>query len=150
MVEIKVNVQVDLSEKTIEALKGLFVPMPYYPYSPVACGVDTQNGCGPVNISEEEQKAKQSAAAPAPKPEPAAAPTPAQKPEPAKPAAAPAPKPAVKPSSIGIEDVRKILATKVNDHRNEIKEKLNELGAPSVTKLAPEKYQEMYDYLNSL
>lgn len=128
MVEIKVNVQVDLSEKTIEALKGLFVPMPMY--SPIGCG------CNTLTSIEEEQAKK-------PEPEPA---------KPAKPAAAaaPAPKPAVKPSSIGIEDVRKILATKVNDHRNEIKEKLNELGAPSVTKLAPEKYQEMYDFLNSL
>lgn len=124
MVEIKVNVQLDLSEKTIETLKGIFIPMPMY--SPIACGCNTQ-----ADTAVEEQ---------AKKPEP----------EPAKPAAAPAPKPAVKPSSIGIEDVRKILATKVNDHRNEIKEKLNELGAPSVTKLAPEKYQEMYDYLNSL
>lgn len=140
MVEIKVNVQVDLSEKTIEALKGLFVPMPYYPYSPVACGVDTQNGCGPANPSEEEQKAKQ----PAPDPNPAAkqVEAPAPKPEPAK--------PVVKPSSIGIEDVRKVLASKVNDHRDAIKEKLNELGAPSVTKLAKEKYQEMYDFLISL
>jgi hypothetical protein len=39
---------------------------------------------------------------------------------------------------------------KVNDHRSEIKEKLNELGAKSVSTLDPEKYQEMVDYLNSL
>lgn len=133
MVEIKVNVQVDLSEKTIEALKGLFVPMPMY--SPIGCGCNTQT-----NIEEEQAKKPESKPAAAPAPKPAAAPAP--KPEPAKPAA--------KASSISIEDVRKILATKVNDHRNEIKEKLNELGAPSVTKLAPEKYQEMYDYINSL
>lgn len=141
MVEIKVNVQVDLSEKTIEALKGLFVPMPYYPYSPVACGVDTQHGCGPANPSEEEQKAKQ----PAPDPNPVAKQAEAQKPatEPAKQAEA-------TKSSVGIEDVRKVLASKVNDHRDVIKEKLNELGAPSVTKLAKEKYQEMYDFLISL
>lgn len=137
MVEIKVNVQLDLSEKTIETLKGIFIPMPMY--SPIACGCNTQT-----DTTVEEQAKK-------PEPEPAKpAAAPATKPEPAKPAAAPAPKLAVKPSSIGIEDVRKILATKVNDHRNEIKEKLNELGAPSVTKLAPEKYQEMYDFLNSL
>ena len=49
-----------------------------------------------------------------------------------------------------IEDVRGLLAKKVNDHRDEIKNKLNELGAPSVTKLNPSKYDEMYDFLNNL
>lgn len=145
MVEIKVNVQVDLSEKTIEALKGLFVPMPYYPYSPVACGVDTQYGCGPANPSEEEQKAKQ----PAPDPNPVAKQVEAQKPA-QKPTPEPAKQAEATKSSVGIEDVRKVLASKVNDHRDVIKEKLNELGAPSVTKLAKEKYQEMYDFLISL
>ena len=52
--------------------------------------------------------------------------------------------------SVGIEDVRKVLSEKVNDFRMEIKEKLNELGAPSVTKLDQSKYQEMYDFLKSL
>ena len=137
MVEIKVNVQVDLSEKTIEALKGLFVPMPYYPYSPVACG--------PANPSEEEQKAKQ----PAPDPNPVAKQVEAQKPA-QKPAPEPAKQAEATKSSIGIEDIRKVLASKVNDHRDVIKEKLNELGAPSVTKLAKEKYQEMYEFLISL
>lgn len=49
-----------------------------------------------------------------------------------------------------IEDVRKALAAKVNEHRAEIKEKLEELGAPSVTKLDPAKYSDMLDFLNSL
>lgn len=52
--------------------------------------------------------------------------------------------------AIGIEDVRKALAEKVNDHRASIKDKLTSLGAPSVTKLDPAKYQEMYDFLKSL
>lgn len=51
---------------------------------------------------------------------------------------------------ITIEDVRKILQVKVNDHRPKIKEKLSELGAPSVTKLEKSKYQEMYNFLISL
>lgn len=51
---------------------------------------------------------------------------------------------------ITIEDVRKELSDKVNDHRAEIKEKLNSLGAPSVTKLDPDKYAEMYNFLKSL
>ena len=43
-----------------------------------------------------------------------------------------------------------MLAEKVNEHRDEIKQKLNELGAPSVTKLDPAKYDEMYNFLESL
>lgn len=61
------------------------------------------------------------------------------------------PEPQAQPASvISIESVRAVLATKVNDHREAIKNKLNELGAPNVTKLDPSKYQEMYDFLNSL
>lgn len=52
--------------------------------------------------------------------------------------------------SVGIEDVRGLLAKKVNDYRNEIKAKLTELNAPSVTKLDPGHYQEMFDFLQSL
>lgn len=54
------------------------------------------------------------------------------------------------PPAISIDDVRKALAAKVNDHRAEIKEKLEELGAPSVTKLDPAKYSDMLNFLNSL
>ena len=70
---------------------------------------------------------------------------------------APANKPESKPapqapanSSISIEDVREALKTKIATHRSEIKEKLTELGAPSVTKLEEAKYQDMLDFLNSL
>ena len=63
--------------------------------------------------------------------------------------AAPAPAPAPA-SSLTIEDVRKVLSEKANDHRTEIKQKLSDLGAPSVTKLEPSKYQEVYDFLKSL
>ena len=78
---------------------------------------------------------------------------PAAKPE-SKPAA-----PAAKPESnqantasdnISIEDVREALSKKVATHRSEIKEKLTELGAPSVTKLDKSKYSEMLNFLNSL
>ena len=62
-----------------------------------------------------------------------------------------APKPVASTSpSITIEQVRQALAAKVNGHREEIKEKLNSLGAPSVTKLDPAKYSEMFAFLNSL
>ena len=75
-----------------------------------------------------------------------AAPTAKPAPAPAKPAE----KPAEEKAEVSIEDVRKALASKVASHRAEIKEKLDELGAPSVTKLDTAKYQEMLDFLNAL
>lgn len=77
------------------------------------------------------------------KPEPEAEPEPEAKPEPSKEKPAPA-------KTIGIENVRAALTAKVNDHRETIRAKLTELGAKSVTTLDPSKYQEMYDFLNSL
>lgn len=70
--------------------------------------------------------------------------------KPASASAKPAEKPAEEKAEVSIEDVRKALASKVANHRAEIKEKLDELGAPSVTKLDPAKYQEMLDFLNTL
>lgn len=108
-----------------------------------------------LNLSEDVKNFVASLVSNSPKPAaPAAKPAPA----PAKPTApatkpAPAPaKPAEKPAEaeVSIEDVRKALASKVANHRAEIKDKLDEFGAPSVTKLDPAKYQEMLDYLNSL
>lgn len=125
-----------------------------------------------VNLSENTQKfltslfgnaiAPSAPAAPASKP----APTTPAKPAPAKPtsqpaapaqtqsAAEPAPSapaaPAASSASKSIEDVRGMLAKKVNEHRDAIKSKLNKLGAPSVTKLDPAKYDEMYNFLESL
>lgn len=58
--------------------------------------------------------------------------------------------PAASSASKSIEDVRAMLAKKVNEHRGVIKQKLNELGAPSVTKLDPAKYDEMFNFLESL
>ena len=94
------------------------------------------------------------AQAPVAKPAPAPAPQasvakPAPAPAPAKPAPAPqAPAPAA--PSVTIEQVRQALAAKVNGHREEIKAKLNSFGAPSVTKLDPAKYAEMFSFLNAL
>ena len=90
---------------------------------------------------------------PAAKPEPKPESKPAAKPEskPAAPAAKPESKPANTASdNISIEDVREALSKKVATHRSEIKEKLTELGAPSVTKLDKSKYSEMLNFLNSL
>lgn len=80
-----------------------------------------------------------------------AAPAPKAPEAPAKPAAPAAPaKPAAEVAGVTIEQVRKALADKVSSHREAIKEKLNSLGAPSVTKLDPSKYAEMFAFLNAL
>lgn len=77
--------------------------------------------------------------------------TPVAKPAPAStPAAKPAPTSVSAAPAVTIEQVRQALAAKVNGHREEIKEKLNSLGAPSVTKLDPAKYTEMFTFLNGL
>lgn len=128
--DIKVNIELSLNTATQDFLKSIL---------------------GNLNI-----------AAPAPASKPASKPAPAPAP---KPALAPAPKPAPKPApapepeaetetavdpDITIEDVRAALSEKVNSHRDEIKAKLTELGAASVTRLDPSKYQEMYDFCKSL
>ena len=80
-----------------------------------------------------------------------AAPAAKQESKPAATAAKPESKPANTTSdNISIEDVREALSKKVATHRSEIKEKLTELGAPSVTKLDKSKYSEMLNFLNSL
>ena len=89
-------------------------------------------------------------AAPAAKPATAPAKPAAPAAKPATAPAKPAEKPAEDKAEVSIEDVRKALASKVANHRAEIKDKLDEFGAPSVTKLDPAKYQDMLDYLNSL
>lgn len=76
--------------------------------------------------------------------------TPAAPAAPAPAAPAPAAKPAPAAPQVTIEQVRQALAAKVNGHREKIKEKLNSLGAPSVTKLDPAKYTEMFTFLNAL
>lgn len=57
---------------------------------------------------------------------------------------------APKQSSITIDGLRELAMTKMNAHRVEIKQKLTELGTPSITKLDVPKYQEMYDFLKGL
>lgn len=105
-----------------------------------------------------------SQAKPVEQPKPVSA-KPAEQSKPAKPVEQPAPvKPAEqsKPaaavptptastqSSITIDGLRELAMTKMNAHRVEIKQKLTELGTPSITKLDAAKYQEMYDFLKGL
>lgn len=51
---------------------------------------------------------------------------------------------------IKIEEVRTLLASKVEKHRSAIKEKLTAMGAPNVSSMDASKYGEFIDFLNSL
>ena len=134
-IKISVEVTVNLSEGTQNFIKSLF---------------------GGAMVTATTQKPTTAAPATAPATAIAGA-APATAPATAKPATAPSTaKPATAPAtakpaaSKNIEDVRKMLAQKVNEHRDVIKQKLDEFGAPSVTKLDPSKYDEMYNFLESL
>lgn len=89
-------------------------------------------------------------------------PAPAQDVE--KPAPAPAPKKTEEPepmpmdanSSLGsdpavsIQDIRTLLASKVDNHREAIRAKLTELGAKNVTGLDARNYDAFYEFLKDL
>ena len=125
-IKVSVDVNVHLSEKTegfiLDLVKSI---MPDVVKAPAATAA----------------KPESKPAAPAAKPESKAAAS----------AAKSESKPANTASdNISIEDVREALSKKVATHRSEIKEKLTELGAPSVTKLDKSKYSEMLNFLNSL
>lgn len=137
-IKIAIDVNVNLSEATQTFVKNLFgghcicnsVPAAPAPSKPAV---------------EPESVKPQTIVQEAPTVQPAA-------PVPSKPAVEPAPGQPAAPvaASVNIEDVRKALAEKINDYRSVIKQKLNELGAPSVTKLDPAKYNEMYEFLKAL
>ena len=86
--------------------------------------------------------AKPSKPAKAPKAEPAPEPEPEPQPEPEKPAA--------EEKTYKVEEVREKLKEKVSDHREAIKAKLTELGAPNVSSLDPSKYTEFVNFLEGL
>lgn len=142
-IKISVEVSVNLSENTQNFIKSLFASNALV------------NRVAADNYDPSQEDFAQANKKPAPvKPAPAkptsqpAAPVQTQsaaEPAPSAPAA-----PAASSASKSIEDVRGMLAKKVNEHRDVIKQKLNELGAPSVTKLDPAKYDEMYNFLKSL
>lgn len=136
-IKISVEVSVNLSENTQNFIKSLFGNA----IAPSASAVPAAKSAP----SAPATPAKPAPAKPTPQPAAPAQTQSAAKPAPSAPAA-----PAASSASKNIEDVRGMLAEKVNEHRDEIKQKLNELGAPSVTKLDPAKYDEMYNFLESL
>lgn len=133
-IKISVEVSVNLSENTQKFLTSLFGNA-IAPSAPAA----------PASKPAPTTPAKPAPAKPTPQPAAPAQTQSAAEPAPSAPAA-----PAASSASKSIEDVRGMLVKKVNEHRDVIKQKLNELGAPSVTKLDPAKYDEMYNFLESL
>lgn len=133
-IKISVEVSVNLSENTQKFLTSLFGNA-IAPSAPVA------------SASKPAPAAPAKPAPAKPTPQPAA---PAQTQSAAKPAPSAPAAQAASSASKSIEDVRAMLAKKVNEHHDVIKQKLNELGAPSVTKLDPAKYDEMFNFLESL
>ena len=134
-IKISVEVSVNLSENTQKFLTSLF-----------AAGVPSGAQVA-ASVSKPVPAAPAKPAPAKPTPQPAA---PAQTQSAAEPASSAPAAPAASSASKSIEDVRGMLVEKVNEHRDVIKKKLNELGAPSVTKLDPAKYNEMYNFLESL
>ena len=137
-IRIEVGVTIDLSDSVKSFISGLF--------SSQSCKCNA-SAAEPEKPSQQPVAPTTQKSAPAVPSKPAAtsASTPAA-PAPSTPASS---KPAA-PSNVTIEDVRAALTAKVNDHRADIKAKLEELGAPSVTKLDSSKYEEMLNFLNSL
>lgn len=129
-IQINVSVELNMSQDTKDFISSLF-----------------KSNLQGVLLTPAKQVSAPAKPASVPAPEKPAAPAPAPAPVPAKPTA---PVSASVSTSITIEQVRQALAAKINGHREEIKNKLNSLGAPSVTKLDPAKYSEMFTFLNSL
>ena len=151
MEPIQINVNVKLDDGTQAFLSSLF--------GGLAKSAGEQSKPAEQQKPAEQPKPRPAVAAPA-KPTVAAPAKPAEQPKPAvtapakpaeqpKPAAAPAPTASTQ-SAITIDSLRELAMTKMNAHRVEIKQKLTELGTPSITKLDVAKYQEMYDFLNGL
>ena len=138
-IKIELQVSLNLSDETMKFFERIVTGIAATAAIAHGCTTTIMQATEPAKSAAEPAK---SAAEPA---KPAAEPVA----EPAKPAAEPA-KPAVETKEYSIDDVRKLLVTKINSHRPEIKDKLSELGAPSVTKLEQSKYPDFVSFLNSL
>ena len=109
-------------------------------------------GANPVTVKTTDVKKPapaQDVKKPAPAPAPAPAPVPKKTEE-------PEPMPMDANSSLGsdpavsIQDIRTLLASKVDNHREAIRAKLTELGARNVTGLDVRNYDAFYEFLKDL
>lgn len=107
-------------------------------------------GSNPVTVKTTDVKKPapaQDVKKPAPAPAPAPAPRKTEEPE---------PMPMDANSSLGsdpavsIQDIRTLLASKVDNHREAIRAKLTELGAKNVTGLDARNYDAFYEFLKNL
>ena len=107
-------------------------------------------GSNPVTVKTTDVKKPapaQDVKKPAPAPAPAPAPKKTEEPE---------PMPMDANSSLGsdpavsIQDIRTLLASKVDNHRETIRAKLTELGAKNVTGLDARNYDAFYEFLKDL
>lgn len=107
-------------------------------------------GANPVTVKTTDVKKPapaQDVMKPAPAPAPAPAPKKTEEPE---------PMPMDANSSLGsdpavsIQDIRTLLASKVDNHRETIRAKLTELGAKNVTGLDARNYDAFYEFLKDL
>lgn len=107
-------------------------------------------GANPVTVKTTDVKKPapaQDVKKPAPAPAPAPAPRKTEEPE---------PMPMDANSSLGsdpavsIQDIRTLLASKVDNHRETIRAKLTELGAKNVTGLDARNYDAFYEFLKDL
>lgn len=107
-------------------------------------------GSNPVTVKTTDVKKPapaQDGKKPAPAPAPAPAPRKSEEPE---------PMPMDANSSLGsdpavsIQDIRTLLASKVDNHRETIRAKLTELGAKNVTGLDARNYDAFYEFLKDL
>ena len=107
-------------------------------------------GANPVTVKTTDVKKPapaQDVMKPAPAPAPAPAPRKTEEPE---------PMPMDANSSLGsdpavsIQDIRTLLASKVDNHRETIRAKLTELGAKRVTGLDARNYDAFYEFLKDL
>lgn len=107
-------------------------------------------GANPVTVKTTDVKKSvpaQDVKKPAPAPAPAPAPRKTEEPE---------PMPMDANSSLGsdpavsIQDIRTLLASKVDNHREAIRAKLTELGARNVTGLDARNYDAFYEFLKDL
>lgn len=143
--DLKIDITVSLSKDTMDFIGNV---MNFSKCVPLPC-----NAVYPEPQPEPEPEPAKPARTRSRKANPTPEPAPAPQPEPAP---APAPEPEPEPESgvnevtYSVEDVRKAMATKVNDHRDELVSKLREYGAKNVTSLDPSNYKEFIDYCNSL
>ena len=107
-------------------------------------------GANPVTVKTTDVK-KSAPAQDVKKPAPAPAPAPVPKKN-----EEPEPMPMDANSSLGsdpavsIQDIRTLLASKVDNHREAIRAKLTELGARNVTGLDAQNYDAFYEFLKDL